>query len=188
MLTKRKRVLVVVLGAGIAALVADRAVGYGPTGPSQAGAAMTPQSVALSESEPYSQSVQTNNTATLVDDSLATRLDNLRAKHCLVPSSARDAFCPSQPWLDELQPRKEEAKHIAVTSSDEVRAQDFSRKHVLKAVVLVDGGGAAIIDDRYVPVGRKIDGFRLMSVDKHVAVLTFNTAQAILRMNMDEGN
>ena len=188
MLTKRKKVLVAVLGTGMAALMADRAIGYGPTGPSQAGAAMTSQSVALSESASPTQPIQTNNTATLVDDSLATRLDNLRVKHQLVPSAARDAFCPSQPWLDELQPKEEEAKQIAVTSSDEVRAQDFSRKHVLKAVVLVGNGGAAIIDDRYVPVGQEMDGFRLMSVDKHTAVLTFNTAQVTLRMNLDEEN
>ncbi len=58
--------------------------------------------------------------------------------------------------------------------------------HVLKAVALVDGGGGAIIDDEYVPVGREIDGFLLVSVDEHSAVLRLNSVLVTLKMDSDE--
>ena len=187
MMTKKRKVLIAVLGTGIAALAADRLIGYGPTGPSQAGAATVSQPVSAAGSLSDVAKVKTNDTAMLVADSLATRLDNLRHTHQLVPTSARDAFCPSQSWLDELQPRKQ-SEQVEAMSSDEVRARGFARSHELKAVVLIGKGGAAIIGEQYLPVGSEMDGFRLVSVDKGTAVLVLNAARVTLKMNKDEDN
>lgn len=183
-LTQKRKVLVVLLGLGTIALVVDRMLpGGGQTGPRSVTAAMTADISTDTGRQGTPELADLGNTATLVDDSLAMRLDGIRVEQNLDPQEAKDAFCPSDSWLSLLRP---EEPVVVAASSDEVRAKDFQQAHELKAVVLFENGGAAIIDEEYLAVGKELDGFRLIRVDKGSAVLGLNGVEVTLSLDVEQ--
>lgn len=171
-LTKRQKVMVTVLGLGLAGLAADRLMlEDGATGPGQAQAASPGVPVAATGNPAGSPTVE------LLDNSLASRLDTLRDVMALDLSATKDAFCPSELWLSDLRPEER-----VVTSSDEVRVMDFGRRHQLKAIASSGTGGAAFIDEKFVRVGQVIDGFRLVKIGYRMVVLESNGVEVVLRL------
>ena len=169
-----------VLGLGLAALVGDRVLlSESQTGPQTATASPVSRTPGHSaDPRPAQVHADSPGEAALVSGSLAAKLENVRVGQSLDPAAARDAFCASQQWLDDLTPDKPE-------SSDEVRAQAFLRNHRLKAVVKFDRGGAAIIDDSYLFLGQELDGFRLIRVSDRTATLVSGSAKVTVSMEED---
>ncbi len=175
-LSTRQKTLAIVLGLGMCFLVIERLfLSDSDSNPRQAGAAVATHAPAGSLLMPAIRSLADTD-STLLDDSLATRLDSLASSHGVNPLAANDAFCPSSQWLADLRPD-------GPASSDEVRAQKFAENHQLQAVVLVSEGGSVIVNGKPVTVGQTLDGFRLLSVGNHSAAFVCNKAKVTLRMD-----
>ena len=171
-LTKRQRVMVVVLGLGVAALAADRLTADGSqTGPSQA------QAASPGIAGPGGPGPASIGSTELLANPLAAKLDTLRETMDLDLSATKDAFCPSESWLSDLRPEERVA-----TSSVEVKVMDFGRRHQLNAIVTSDGGGGVFIDDKFVRMGQVFDGFRLVKLGYRTAVFENNDVKAVLTL------
>ena len=183
-LSRKRKVLAVVLGLAAMVLVADRLTsGPGQTGPAQVKAAMAPGgSVRPVEGSVTNAGGEVAGDACgLVDDSLATRLETFSREHNLEPLAVKDAFCAPQSWLADLKPDRP-------MSSTQVMAQDFVRQHKLTAVASFQNVGIAVIDDKQVRVGEELDGFRLLRVADRSAVFTSNGVQVKLTLHPDQPN
>ena len=181
-LSRKRKVLAVLLGLAAMVLVADRLTpGPGQAGPAQVKAAVTPGKGVRPTEVPVTNAADevTGDASGLADDSLAARLETFCREHDLDPLAVRDAFCAPQSWLADLQPEQP-------MSSTQVMAQDFVRKHKLTAVATFQNVGIAVIDDEHVRVGEKLDGFRLMRVADRSAILASNGVQVKLTLNPDK--
>ena len=71
---------------------------------------------------------------------------------------------------------------VGNTAGDATRT--FAATHELRAVMMNDSTEArAVINDRFLSVGQTIDGFELISVDKHSAVLASDGTQITLKLS-----
>ena len=179
-LTKRRIVLAAVLGVAVTALAWDRLV-LGGAGPRQAAASMIPQSGP--ELPPLASApVEVTQASVGADCPLATlagRLSGLAQARRLDATTARDAFCPAAAWLGV------EAKALAPVTSDEARAREFADRNRLTATVLGSSGRTAIINGQCLTVGRKVEGFELISVNRDSAVMACGRAKVTLRLAKD---
>ena len=178
-LSRKRNLLVVVLGFATAALAADRLIPVDDQGtPSRASASVL-NVLSRTSHKTTPARIETINTATLVDESLAERLEKLSSDYAVEPTNSRDAFCPSQSWLAELRPE-------TTITSNEARIQNFLQNHRLKAVVTFNNKGAAIIDDKYLPVGGELDGFKLIKVSERSAMFDCEGAQVTLKIEVKD--
>jgi hypothetical protein len=176
-LSTRQKTLVVVLGLGLGSLTVDRLLlSDSQTAPSKVEAAANVQALTDSPPAPAARPAAEGN-STLLDDSLAARLESLASLHQVDRAAANDAFCASREWLAELKPENP-------ISSDEVLVQEFAQKHRLQAVVMVLEGGSAIIDGQPITVGQTFDGFHLSAVGDRSATFVCNKAAVTLRMDV----
>jgi len=180
-LTKKQKVMVAVLSLGVAALVVDKAfLGEEAAGPSRTQAATPPGPAPTAPPAATATPPEANDRLVAKITSLAATLDAVRDALDLDLSGTRDAFCPSKNWLSDIRPNEAMA-----TTSQEVRAIEFTRRHELKAVVTRGEGGAAFIDDTHVRVGQIIDGFTLVSVRVGAANLAAGELQVELKLKTD---
>jgi len=180
-LTKRQKVMVAVLGLGVAALAVDKVLlGEEQAGPPSAQLAAPPGPVATPAPIPSASATTPGHNIVAEISALAAGLDGVRDALALDLSDTPDAFCPSETWLWDLRPSEQ-----IVTSSQEVRVIGFSQRHTLKAVVTHGKGGAAYIDDKYVRVGQVIDGFRLVKVSDRMVTLKAGGVQVELKLQTD---
>jgi len=177
-LTKRNKILAVLIGAAVAAFVVDRFVlGYASAGPEQACAAAIP-SAETAGGAPDEAGLRAPPQSPIT---LADRLAGVAGARGLDGMKVPDAFCPPRSWFgpDPVRPS-------AAAKGDSGR--DFLGSHRLTATIVgAGGGGMAIIDGQCVVVGKTVDGFRLVSVTRRQAVLEADGAQVTLRLPQDTG-
>jgi hypothetical protein len=156
-LTRERKIYAAVLGLGLAVVGYDQL-----TAPASADAASEPQATLLMASAPASN--KQNNTAHAGDGpSLAVRLSELAAKTGPTsPDQIRDAFVPSQSWLGKGA--------LAGDRIDRAAADKFVQRHRLGTVATSASGDIAVVDDKLMQIGSKLDGFTLISVTTHSAL------------------
>lgn len=94
--------------------------------------------------------------------SLASRLTSLaQATGTTSPATIRDVFKPANTWLSN-----------ALGSNTTVAAADkFALQHKLSTISQnASGGGVAVVDGKMLNVGAKIDGYKLISVNRQAAI------------------
>ena len=178
-LSKRQKILVALGAALLVVGVVDRLfLGADALGPSTAAAADgmdAMNATSLSLVPP---------TALVPESRLRTRRSRLadclarlaREEDLLAVEDRRDPFCPPPRWL----PQDESLQAVQGPGHEEARA--FAAAHKLKAVMLDTAGGCAIVDNELLRIGQVLDGFKLVSVSKHSAVLTSDVARVTLNL------
>jgi hypothetical protein len=168
--TKKNITLAAVLGVALVSLAVDRLfLDSGQTGPDEAGAAQVGEPLEHAEEVPSPVDA-----ATLVDASLGERLEKIRDGHDLDLETPRDAFRASPEWT--------QAQGMGDIGDGSGDADTGARRHVLTAVMLLDTGNVAIINDTYLRVGQEIDGWRLTQVDRGSAMLEGQGLSVTLRL------
>ena len=107
--------------------------------------------------------------------SLAARLANTAAEQQV--SDASDIQVPFKSQIAWLMPAQPEQPATAAAPSV---AEQFGQRHTLTAVLGNGTTGTAIVDGNVVRVGRCIDGFKLISVDRASATFESNGVHAKL--------
>ena len=97
---------------------------------------------------------------------MADRLRELPEANALQLDKMRDAFTPSASWMPQAP-----IPAVYPEDLDKAKAQDFLNKHTLQAVMVNGAGGQAVIDNRCLKIGQKLDDFELISVSEHSAVM-----------------
>lgn len=163
--SKKRKVIVCILGLAVAALLADRALlGSDKPGPKEAAAepsaapADAPNTPDQSPAAPPRQSRET------VQESLACRLKAISEADGFDSAKVRDAFCLSPAWTKDLGP-------AAPSSPEKDKAEQLKMDHQLMAVMVGREGGYAIVDGKCLRIGQALDGFTLISVTEKSAVL-----------------
>jgi hypothetical protein len=110
---------------------------------------------------------------------LAGRLSDAARARRLDATAARDAFRPAASWLGV------EPKALAPVTSDEARARDFADRNRLTATVVAPAGRTAIINGQCLAVGRRVEGWELVSVDRDSVVLVSGSAKVTLKLAKD---
>ncbi len=159
-LTRKQKIYAVALTLAMALLVVDRTTQQGSiSGPATSSASLvsSPTSVKPTETEQVSP-------ADAHRRALALRLDRL-AQGAEIDDGFRDAFAVPQAWralreAEKTQPTKPS------------RRGAFKDRRQLTAVMIVQGGGIAMIDGMAIRVGQSIDGYRLVSVGQRSAKFT----------------
>ena len=179
-LSKKRKVIVCILGLAVAALLADRALlGSGKPGPKEAAAepsaapAAAPNTPAKSPAAPPRQSRET------VRESLACRLQALSEAGGSDSANVRDAFCLSPAWTKDLGP-------AAPSSPEQDKAEKLKTDHQLMAVMVAREGGYAIVDGKCLRIGQVLDGFTLISVTEKSAVLESDGIRVELKVPSQE--
>ena len=177
-LNGRQKLCVGVLGVAAAALVVDRVfLAPDTAGPAPASAADRP------DAAPAAGQVQP-----LIDDgtaapgvSVAQQLQTAWQQCQVDLASLRDAFSPPRQWVAQAAPdRPVEPARIA--------AERFVKQHRLKSVMAAGRGGSAIVDDKLLAVGQKLDGFTLVTVAAEAVVLEGDGVRVTLRLKDTAGD
>ncbi len=167
--SRSRKIIFVILTVAVAALVVDRLVlAPSATGPKQAGAA-TPGVPEASETSPSPSPGAEAPAETSSGPRLAERLQTVADRFELDPTALRDGFVPSETWLEDLveAPPPSEPK---TAPNPHAAADAFAENHTLTSVIMTSQGGSAVVDGKVVPVGRTIDGFRLVRLTRRTAV------------------
>jgi hypothetical protein len=177
-LTKRQKVLIGFCAVLLTALIVDWATagsGLGPeaataSSPAEVGPEMAPLPIPPVETEDIEPAAGIS--------TLADRLEDLAGEESIDAADVGDAFCPPPAWL----PRSGAAVVSGNTDGDATRT--FAATHELRGVMLDDSTDArAVINDRFLSIGQTIDGYELISVDKHSAVLASDDTQITLKLS-----
>jgi hypothetical protein len=178
--SKKRKLIVCVLGLAVAALLADRALlGSGKPGPKEAVAepsaapAAAPNAPGQSPVAPPRQSRET------VQESLACRLKAVSEADGFDSANVRDAFCLSPAWTKDLGP-------AAPSSPQQDKAEQLKMDHQLVAVMMAGEGGYAIVDGKCLRIGQVLDGFTLISVTDKSAVLESDGIRVELKVPSTE--
>jgi len=181
-LTKRQKILIGLCAVLLAALILDWATAGSGLGPDTASAS-APLEAATDMAVPPVTPDETFETEQVASIStLADRLEDLAGQESIDAADVGDAFCPPPAW----QPQDEPAAVVEDTGEDtgEDATRTFAATHELRAVMLDDSTDArAVVNDRLLRVGQEIDGFELISVSKHSAVLASDDTQVTLRLS-----
>ena len=102
--------------------------------------------------------------------SLATRLANTASQERVLGGS--DINEPFKSQIAWLTPVRAEAPATGPTE-----AEQFQQKHTLTAVLGTGQSGYVIVDGACVRIGRSIDGFKLVAVDRGSATFESNGAR-----------
>ncbi len=158
---RNRKIYAAILALALGGLAVDRLILGGATGPNDASAEVDP---ALAPNASASPALRTNTANHNHTSTLAARLDRMATEHHFELLSVEDAFRPAVSWV---KPSENGVKPIVQLTE----AQAFAKSHKLMAVVTNVAGGAAIIDNQTLTVGRQIDGFTLIAVTQRSAVL-----------------
>jgi hypothetical protein len=90
--------------------------------------------------------------------SAASRLKALAEVENLDGADFRDAFVPAPAWLAQLKT----PEPVVEVVQEKNEAQEFAQRHTLTAVIVIAGGGGAVVNGKTVHVGEELDGFRLV--------------------------
>ena len=176
-LTKRQKILIGFCAVLLVALIVDWATAGSGLGPEPASASAPTEEAPEMAALPIPP-VETEDIEPAAGIStLADRLEDLAGEESIDATVVGDAFCPPPAWL----PRSGAAVVSGNMDGDATRT--FAATHELRAVMLDDSMDArAVINNRLLGVGQEIDGFELISVDKHSAVLVSDGTQITLRL------
>lgn len=181
-LTKSQKTYVTILVLALVGLAVDQLfLGGDQTGPET-----------IQASEPYDGPVTGSFAPATAGGpettSLADRLSAARTALALDVETARDAFAPSDSWQAQLTPPKTETP-IAQTpaGAGPAAAEIFTQRHTLMSVIQMDDGGVALIDEKVLQVGAKLDGFTLIELTETTAVFRSGDLQAELRLPAQSG-
>lgn len=165
--SRQRAFCIATLVVSLLGLVVDRLF-LGAGGPREAGAVEDADATAPGTSAASRTAAIALNAAPSLAtraDTLAGRLDRLAREQGYDLVQVDDGFHPPLGW-------RWPAKAPARTAADQLTdAQKFARTHRLMAVVNNAAGGAAIIGNQTVAVGRVFDGFTLVAVTTRSAVL-----------------
>jgi hypothetical protein len=180
-LTKRHKIFLAILGAGLAALLADRTI-LRPAGGPGAASADPAQTYAITENLPF----QASGDALAPADrshgtSLADRLASLVPQEEMVgPQGTSEALTGIRnPFL--LPPSWFGGSDGADAPLPDVVAR-FVGTHQLAGVVKSGGERRVLVNDRFLVVGEVLDGFTLVSIEDHSAVFERDGMQAVLEL------
>jgi len=110
---------------------------------------------------------------------LADRLGALCKHRGLNALDVPDAFASALAWFPQAPT---ENTTVVQPPRSIHRRREFQATHRLTGVVVVPGGGRAIINGTCVAVGQKLDGFRLVSVAERSAVLVEGKSRVVLSL------
>jgi hypothetical protein len=172
-LTRERKIFLALGAAAGIALVGDRLfLGATVTGPSSASAGtFTTPAPAPARPNPRFNDPHIANPAS----TLAQRIRNIAATN----EAEKDAFKPSEKWLEQSIPDK---PHHA----SQADPSNFLRQHRLEAVVPNISRGYAMVDGAPLFVGQKLEGFTLVAVRNRSAVFEMNGSN--IELHMDEGD
>lgn len=159
--SRQRKVYVAILSLALGGLGVDRILlDGGATGPdaSEASLSLTTNATGAAPVAAASAVSPTSRAKTL-----AGRLDKIAQSESFDLTQVEDAFRPASGWL-----KQEQAKAKPVVKVDEVEA--FTNTHKLLALVNNAHGGAAIINNQTVVLGKVVDGFTLIEVTKRSAI------------------
>jgi len=181
-LSKKRKIMAVVLLAAVAALVADRFLGVIPMGPDEAEASPADEYAIIEPAAaPAAAEVSGPAAAAVPSVTLAERLERLAAAEGFDGSEVRDAFQAPASWV----PQSADAAGGGAPNLDEARIQAYQESHRLRATSVGVRGRMALIDDECLTVGQMLDGFRLEAVDSNAAVLVSGSLRVVLRLPTD---
>jgi hypothetical protein len=159
-LTKTRIGSLAALGIVLAAFTVDRVfLSSETTAPRQAHAASEPPPPAPKASPAPAVRTPAEPAACPGRPSAASRLKALAEAENLDGTDFRDAFVPAPSWLAQLK-TPEPVVEVVVQETNE--AQEFAQRHTLTAVIVIAGGGGAVVNGKTVHVGEELDGFRLV--------------------------
>lgn len=180
--TNERKVLAGVLTVALLALVVNAFIpGGGLAGPAKANAASNPVSPPKAKTSAAASPAAVDLTlAEPVGPSLAQRLAKF-AKTDHAAQVQRDAFAPSHQWLE----------HAGMVQRSGVKqaqgTQAFAAHHHLMAVVGSGNGqgGLAVVDNRSLEVGDRLDGFTLVKLGRRSAVFAGAGGRVTLTLGKD---
>ena len=177
----RKKVLAVVLGLGITAIVMDRFVfGYATTGPSAAVAIPFQELSGVEVASSASEAIQDGDVQSTDVVTLANRLDSIAQEQQLCLSTVPNALQLPSGWGVSRRPGS------VVTQLHPIEA--FLSNHQLEAVVATHSGGCVIIGGQTIHVADQLDGFKLESVGQRSAVFVAGDQRVKLNLDPDQTN
>lgn len=177
-LTKRQKILIGFCAVLLVGLILDWTMGGSGLGPDAASAEAPAEAIAEMAPIPIPTVETEDIEPTAGISTLADRLEDLAGEASIDAVNVEDAFCPPPAWL----PRSGAVEVAGNTDGDATRT--FAATHELQAVMLDDSVDArAVVNDQLLSVGQEIDGFELISVDKHSAVLASNGTEITLKLS-----
>jgi hypothetical protein len=158
-LTKTRIGSLAALGIVLAAFTVDRVfLSSETTAPRQAHAASEPSRPAPKAAPAPAVSPPAEPAAGPGRPSAVSRLKALAEVESLDGTDFRDAFVPAPAWLAQLKTPEPVVEDVQETNE----AQEFAQRHTLTAVIVIAGGGGAVVNGKTVHVGEELDGFRLV--------------------------
>ncbi len=109
---------------------------------------------------------------------IADRLSAVAEARSLDLTDVRDAFELSPSWFGDDDGTVVQQPDVGGSA-----AARFVRSHRLMAVMAGGANGSAIVDDKCLFIGQRIDGFRLISVGARNAVLESNGVRVELQLS-----
>lgn len=172
-----------VLGAGLIALVADKAF----LAPADA-SANNPVVAEYAADEQASMLDSARRDVGLVAPVAAStasnimeQLDRIVEAQALDLDNIHDAFKPSKAWHTT-----NDDKVVKTTTIGDSQRSRFLRNHRLLAVMGNGKSDSVIINDKCLFIGQEIDGFTLASVDDQVAILEFDGVRVQLELHRND--
>jgi hypothetical protein len=114
---------------------------------------------------------------------LSCQLETIAKKRAFDLTTVTNAFEPSANWIQttvkQAMPEIQEdnkAKQLAQ------RLKQFTHKYRLMAVIHNETGGAAIVNNRTISVGTKLDGFKLVTITSRGAIFEDNDQQIKMKV------
>src|SRR5262249_39681143 len=150
------------LALGLVALLLDRCVFT----PASAEASDQASDLLITKAPPTSKEspapVQKPSSTAPAGNPVGLKLSALSESMHLPQASVKDAFCPSQEWVNAATPPPPPSPAKPVTPAPVLPR--FDQTHTLSGVMLSESSGAAMVDGKLVRIGQSIDGFKLVSV------------------------
>ncbi len=176
-LTKKQKLYVVLLGVGLASLVADRFLIGSEISPDQASAdpvqayagGMGSLDMSVATVEPIFNAL---NRGPTIND----RVTTLAREQGVKVSQIRDAFVPHPSWMPESE------SVITDHQSSGLSPEQFRSRYRLMAVVVTDDARYVAIDGKTLRVGEFIHGYRLVAVKERAAVL--ESSEGIVQLTL----
>ncbi|SRR5258706_4961848 len=171
--TRKRIILLTVLGIGICALIADRLRGgyENPPEPKDVPTVVVTPGASAAD-------VKTKIEPTGIDGSFATRV-RLAAARVSPPSRHRDVFRVPAAWSGIDAKMKSDSSPASSSIPDPVR---FQRAHRMTGVIMAGRQSSVMIDGKLVVVGQSIDGYRLTAVAKDLAKFAGAHGRAMLHL------
>ena len=169
-LNGRQKVGVAVLAVGLGALAVDRVF-------------VLPQNAPASEKKGFvdvytatsSPGAVAATPATSARVTVAERLEAVWSDKRLTFEAPRDLFSLPNSWRRASGPATPDRSTVGA-------AGRFSAAHSLEAIIIDAYGDRALIDDKLVRLGERLDGYALVSVEKEFVVFEGNGERITLRL------